>query len=129
MCSGVVYMTKILYMTMAILGFFILIRFGPDLHVVVIGIHLVMGVLGVFFYSFYYDAAVWMPIKFHDLKRSLYLGSAQAAGEDRANIHRELVSLPAVEMRVGSFGSFQQTTILEFIDFVVQQICSLLLTF
>ena len=103
-------MTKLLFMTMAILGFFITIRFGPELHFMTLATNLMTAVFGIFLYSFLYDAdaAVWMPIKFDDLKSCLYFFLPSKAVPDRAYIRKELVSLPAVELRVGSFDSFKR---------------------
>ena len=127
--SGVVFVQKLLFLTMAILGIFITVGFGHKLPVLVTGLNAIMAVVGIYMYNFMYDAAVWMPSRFsklvHKLKNENYL----VRSKSRKLVQLELESIRKARMSVGSFGSFARTTRLEYVDFVMSQVANLLITF
>ena len=74
--AGVVYMTKLLFVTMAVTGFFIAIRYGMELPAIVTAVNVIMVMVGTFNFmtheifahdNFMCDAAVWMPSRFAGL--------------------------------------------------------------
>ena len=126
--AGPVYMTKLLFMAMAIMGFFIGIRYGIELPLPVTVVNIIMAVVGTFMYNFMYDAAVWMPSRFAELVHKLKYKKVCVLSKPRKLIKLELNSIPKIRMSVGSFGTFSRTTRLEFVDFVTSQVANLLIT-
>ena len=126
--AGVVFMTKLLFMSMAVMGYFIAIRYSTELPPLVTAINIIMAVVGTFMYNFMYDAAVWMPSRFANLLTKLKYGKFHDY-QSRRLFRLELESIRKARMSVGSFGTFSRTTRLEFLDFVTNQVADLLITF
>ena len=131
--SSVVFVQKVLFITMAILGIFITIGFGHKVPALVTGVNAIMAMVGIFMYNFMYNAAVWMPSRFEQLKRNILRVAINTnrtrAGSTVTAYRRRLRSIPKMCVRIGNFHSFSRTTTPEFVDFVVQKVCSLLLAF
>ena len=125
--AGAVYATKLLFMAMAVMGFFIVIRYGTELPVLVLMVNIVMASVGVFMYNFMYDVAVWMPSRFEQVMHELKVQIDRSF--ERRLLRLRLTSIPRLGMSVGSFHSFERTTRLEYVDFVVGQVVNLLITF
>ena len=131
--SDVIFMQKLVFITMAVLGIFITIGFGHEVPVVVTAVNAFMAAVGIFLYNFMYDAAVWMPSRFEELKRSIFraaMNSNRSRDTFRMKVYRRrLKAVPIMRVHIGNFHSFSNTTTLEFVDFVTQKVCSLLLAF
>ena len=109
------------------MGFFIVIRYGTELPILVLMVNIVMASVGVFMYNFMYDAAVWMPSRFEQVMHELEVQIDRS--HERKLLRLRLASIPRLGMRVGSFHSFERMTRLEYVDFVVSQVVNLLITF
>jgi hypothetical protein len=138
--SLIIYLTKLICLISAILGGFgglKLITKNP----LFASIYCLIFLEGIIFYNVVFNRAFRIPENVAGLKRSMCMMKIKSASESKwcSNVEilrkrkeirqRILRSIPVLGFQAGNFNTIERESSLIFLDFVFQQIVSLLLAF
>ncbi|CAG7678350.1 unnamed protein product [Allacma fusca] len=122
------YAVKLLCMFIPITGLFVGIRHWH----VSLGLSISMVWLGInttVLFMTYLGHAYEVPEKVQQLKLTILEKSSTLPKNQRNHLHRVVLRIPACGIRAGRFYTSDRSTIPVFIDFVIVQVCGLLVAF
>ena len=125
--SGTVFALKLVVMVASIFGFTFSIKFMTK-QPLLGGISTHYGIEGVLMFTTLYNDLFRIPAYVEQIKSSLRV-SANKLANPRHTKHVKLLanSIPYVGVKVGSFRFFEREATLIFIDFIANQVMSLLI--
>ena len=120
---------KFVCISLAIMGFFFFIRLVHFIPIVSV-MFLIIGANSVAFYSIIWDGSSEIPATTGTLRVAADAVSKRCASHElRAFYSRQVASIPLLSVRVGKFGCMEQNSTLSFMDFVLSNLASLLISF
>ena len=127
-CSMIAYSLKLLCLSECIVGVFFCIKLLRHHHL----IGVVSGVAGGmmwYCYSVLYNGGFELPCLIQVCRNELMRRSRVLPPWSRMVIARQIRSLGRVEVSMGGFHGLERSSTILFLDFVLNQICSLIITF
>ena len=124
--SGIIFGLKLLCLAAGIVGMYFFVRLALHQPILVNMIFLILLFNGIAFYSIMWDNVFTIPATVDKIRRELRL---QLQSADRQLAGRLTGSIACVAVRVGNFRQMERNSTLIYLDFVVFNTATLLLTF
>ncbi|CAG7717142.1 unnamed protein product [Allacma fusca] len=125
----IIFIFRILCLVLSITGIFVAIRHFSD-EPILSTVHLFSGTYTLVLFSVIYDHAFCIPDKMALIKRELLEISTLLRSRFGDNIlYRKIKSIPSCGIQVGSFHTFERISTPNYLSYITQQVCNLLVTF
>ncbi|CAG7724709.1 unnamed protein product [Allacma fusca] len=122
------YVVKTIWLLIAITGIFVGVRHwhvSPGLSISMMS----LGVNGTVAYMLFMGHAYEVPEKVQQLKMMILAKTGDLHKNERQYLQRILRRIPPCDIRAGSFYTLDRSTTPAFVDYVIGQVCSLLVVF